>query len=199
MMAKKHILLKAAIAISAIIIFGGIGYLLFIYLSGQLPSDIRQIPIRREGSPPVEEGQQTQTSAVYLYFAEEKGSFLLAEKRMLIQNEDPAEMGRAIIEDLIRGPQGKLVRTIPEGTTLNAIYVSHDGTAFVDFSDALRENYPGGSQTELLTVYSIVNSLALNIPQVTSVKILIEGRETMTIAGHIDSRFPFKANMILVR
>jgi len=198
-MAKKHISLKVAIAISAIIISGGIGYLLFIHLSGRLPSDIRKIPIRRGGSPPVEDGQQTQTLAVYLYFAEEKGSFLLAEKRMLLQNEDPAEMGRAIIEDLIRGPQGKLVRTIPEGTTLNAIYVSHDGTAFVDFSDALRENHPGGSQTELLTVYSIVNSLALNIPQVTSVKILIEGRETMTIAGHIDSRFPFKANMILVR
>lgn len=195
MMAKKHILLKVAIAISAIIIFGGIGYLLFIHLSGQLPSDIRQIP----GSPSVEEGQQKRISAVYLYFADEKDSFLLAEKRMLFQNEDPAEMGRIIIEGLIRGPQGKLVRTIPEGTTLNAIYMSQDGTAFVDFSDALRENHPGGSQTELLTVYSIVNSLALNIPQVTSVKILIEGRETMTIAGHIDSRFPFKANMILVR
>ena len=65
--------------------------------------------------------------------------------------------------------------------------------------DSLRENHPGGSQTEFLTVYSIVNSLALNIPQISSVKILIEGRETMTIAGHIDSRFPFKANMILVR
>ena len=198
-MAKKHISLKVAIAVSAIIIFGGIGYFLFIHLSEWLASDIKQIPTRRDGSPPVEDGQQTQTLAVYLYFADEKGSFLLAEKRMLLQNEDTAEMGRAIIEDLIKGPRGKLVRTIPEGTSLNAIYVSHDGTAFVDFSDALRENHPGGSQTELLTVYSIVNSLALNIPQVNSVKILIEGRETMTLAGHIDLRSPFKANMILVR
>jgi len=173
--------------------------LLIIHWSERLPSDIRQIPTRRGGSPSVEDGQQIQTSAVYLYFSDEKGSFLLAEKRMLFHNEDPAEMGRAILEDLIRGPRGKLSRTIPEGTSLNAIYVSRDGTAFVDFSDSLRENHPGGSQTEFLTVYSIVNSLALNIPQVNSVKILIEGRETMTLAGHIDSRFPFKANMILVR
>ncbi len=199
MMAKKYISLKVATAISAIIIFGGIGYPLFIHLSERLPSEIRRIPIKRDVSSPVEDGPQTQVSAVYLYFADEKGFFLIAEKRMLLQNEDPAEMGRAIIEDLIRGPRGKFVRTIPEGTSLNAIYMSHDGTAFVDFSDALRENHPGGSQTEFLTVYSIVNSLALNIPQVNSVKILIEGRETMTIAGHIDSRFPFKANMILVR
>ncbi len=198
-MMAKHISLKVAIAVSAVIVFGGIGYFLFIHLSKWSASDIRQTPIRRDFSPAVKDGRQTKSSAVYLYFADEKGSFLVAEKRMLLQNEDPAEMGRAIVEDLIRGPRGELVRTIPEGTSLNAIYVSHDGTAFVDFSDTLRENHPGGSQTELLTVYSIVNSLVLNIPQINSIKILIEGRETITIAGHIDSKAPFKANMILVR
>jgi spore germination protein GerM len=118
---------------------------------------------------------------------------------MINQSEDLEEVVRAIIEDLIKGPGGNLIRTIPQGTSLNAVYVSHDGTAYVDFSEALRENHPGGSQTELLTVYSIVNSLALNIPQVNRVKILIDGREIMTIAGHIDSRFPFKANMMLLR
>ncbi|MFO7560273.1 MAG: GerMN domain-containing protein [Desulfobacterales bacterium] len=198
-MMAKHISLKVAAVVSAIIVFGGIGYFLFIHLSEWSASDTRQIPIGRDFPPAVEDGRQTKSSPVYLYFADEKGSFLVAEKRMLLQNEDPAAMGRAIIDDLIRGPREKLVRTIPEGTSLNAMYVSHDGTAFADFSDALRENHPGGSQTELLTVYSIVNSLVLNIPQINSIKILIKGRETITIAGHIDSRSPFKANMILVR
>jgi len=161
--------------------------------------DIRQIPIQRDGSASVENGQLKKASDVYLYFADEKGFSLVAEKRLINQNEDPAEMGRAIIEDLIKGPNGNLVRTIPQGTSLNAVYVTQDGTAFVDFSNALRENHPGGSQTELLTVYSIVNSLALNIQQVERVKILIDGGETMTIAGHIDSRFPFQANMTLIQ
>jgi len=41
--------------------------------------------------------------------------------------------------------------------------------------------------------------LILNIPEIDAVKILIDGRDAMTLAGHIDLRFPFKANMLLVR
>ena len=199
MTTRKYISLKVVITVSTVILLCVGGYLLLILVSGRMPSDIKSIPIQRDGSALVEDGELKKTSDVYLYFADEKGFFLTAEKRIINQSEDPVEMGRAIIEDLIRGPIGNLVRTIPQGTSLNAVYMSHDGTAFVDFSEALGENHPGGSQTELLTVYSIVNSLALNIPQVNRVKILIDGRETMTIAGHVDSRFPFKANMILVR
>jgi len=39
----------------------------------------------------------------------------------------------------------------------------------------------------------------LNIPEVDAVKILINGRDRMTLDGHIDLRFPFKANMLLIR
>jgi len=39
----------------------------------------------------------------------------------------------------------------------------------------------------------------LNIPEIHAVKILIGGRESMTLAGHIDLRFPLKANMLLIR
>jgi len=204
-MAKKNSLWKAVAAVSAIMLCGGIGYLLYFHMTGRMPlsggmlSDLRNIPTQRGGPVSVENGQSKETSDIYLYFADEKGLFLKSEKSVINRSEDPTEMGRAIVEDLIRGPKGDLVRTIPPGTTLNAVYVSQDGTVFVDFSDAIRENHPGGSRTELLTVYSIVNSLALNIPEVNRVKILINGSETMTIAGHIDSRFPFQANMILVR
>jgi hypothetical protein len=50
-----------------------------------------------------------------------------------------------------------------------------------------------------MTIFSIVNSLILNIPEVDAVKILIEGRESMTLAGHIDLRSSFKANLLLIR
>jgi hypothetical protein len=39
----------------------------------------------------------------------------------------------------------------------------------------------------------------LNIPEIDRVKILIGGGDTMTLAGHIDLRFPFKANMLMIR
>jgi len=43
-----------------------------------------------------------------------------------------------------------------------------------------------GIENETLTVYSIVNSLAANIPSVKKVKILIQGQEVETLDGHAD-------------
>lgn len=138
-------------------------------------------------------------SVVHLYFSDKENSFLLAEERMLIHADDPAEFGRTIIEALIAGPREGLMRTIPEAAALRALYVTGDGTAYVDITIAIKDAHPGGIYSEQMTIFSIVNSLVLNIPEIDAVKILIDGRESMTLAGHVDLRFPFRANMLLIR
>jgi spore germination protein GerM len=136
---------------------------------------------------------------IHLYFADRKHLFLRAEKRRLASLSDPAEAGENILKMLIQGPSQGLMRTIPEGTKISAFYVTDDATAYVDLSEEVRDNQPGGAITELLTIYSIVNSLILNVPEIKRVKILICGRESMTLAGHISLRPHFKADMLLIR
>lgn len=136
---------------------------------------------------------------VHLYFADRNNSFLKAEVRDIFHSDNPTELGKKIVEALIDGSRGGLMRTIPEGTTLKAFYIIQDGTAYADMSDTIKDSHPGGVKSELFTIYSIVNSLILNIPEVDAVKILINGRDRMTLDGHIDLRFPFKANMLLIR
>ena len=110
-----------------------------------------------------------------------------------------ARIAHVITEALFNGPQEGLIPTVPPGTELRGLFVTDDGIAHVDISETVTTHHPGGAKTELLTIYSIVNSLVLNIPEIDAVKILIGGREAMTLAGHIDLRFPLKANMLLVR
>jgi len=143
--------------------------------------------------------QQLDKKKVHLYFADKGNSFLIAEERTISQSPGPAEFGKTIIEALIKGPLEGLMRTIPAGTTLSAFYVTQDGTAYIDLTEEVKERHPGGIKTELITIYSIVNSLTLNISGIDAVKILIGGHESMTLAGHIDLRFPIKANMLLIR
>jgi spore germination protein GerM len=145
-----------------------------------------------------------QTKAVaHLYFTDKNNGFLIAETRVFEQTEDPVFYGRQIIEALIRGPAQKLGPTLPDQTTLRALYISaagtEGGTCYVDLSADIQENHPAGVTTEMLTVYSIVNSLILNISEIEAVKILIEGQETITLAGHIDLQQPLNANMLLIR
>jgi spore germination protein GerM len=139
------------------------------------------------------------SSIVHLYFSDRENSFLIAENRHIFNQEDPIALGTQILHTLLKGPQKALAPTIPPQTRLNAFYLAPNNIAFVDLSGEIMDNHPGGAKSELLTIYSIVNSLILNIPEVEAVKLLIDGREVSTLAGHIDLRWAFKANMLLIR
>ena len=101
-------------------------------------------------------------SVVHLYFMDKNNQFLIAEERALSQTGGPIRFGQAIVEALIEGPGQKLAPTIPQNTRLRALFISEEGTCYVDLSVDIQENHPGGVATELLTVYSIVNSLTSN-------------------------------------
>lgn len=152
------------------------------------------------------EADETSTAAlecaveksVHLYFSDRRSCFLRAEERVFARPTDALAFGRSILKMLIQGPRGEMIGTLPAGTAVRAFFI--DGTtAVVDFTDAIRERHPGGCRTEMLTVFSIVNSLVLNMDGIDRIRILIDGRETDTLAGHIDLHPAYAADMLIVR
>ncbi|PYQ68737.1 MAG: hypothetical protein DMG04_30860 [Acidobacteria bacterium] len=91
------------------------------------------------------------------------------------------------------------VSAVPPGTTLRALFISDRGDAYVDFSRDMIAAHPGGSTTELLTVYTIVNALTENLPAVHAVQLLVDGKEVDTIAGHVDLRRPLEKNLTWIQ
>jgi spore germination protein GerM len=157
-------------------------------------------PLSREISALESAGPtQSKKSAVHLYFADRDYYYLTSEQRVVTHSGEALDYARSIVEALLKGPQKTLVRTIAADTQLRAIYLVPDGVCYVDLSPAVREDHPGGCNSELLTIYSVVNSLILNIPEVKRVKLLIDGNEIQTLAGHIDLVYPLEANMLLIR
>jgi len=156
-------------------------------------------------SRPVEEAPRPadlgsfRTTPVHLYFSDRNYRFLTAEERALKSQQGPEFLAKSIVEALIRGPQQGLVRTLPEETAVRAVYLIPEGICYVDLTPDVVENHPGGIKSELMSIYSIVNSLVLNVTEIEAVKILINGDESMTLAGHIDLQIPIKANMLLIR
>ena len=59
--------------------------------------------------------------------------------------------------------------------------------------------HTGGSLDELFTVYAIVNSATVNLPAISRVQILIDGKEVDTLAGHVDLRNPLSKNLTWVK
>jgi spore germination protein GerM len=136
---------------------------------------------------------------VYLYFADAKRPFLVAEARVMADPGDPTAFSRQLVSELIDGPSRGNLPTIPKGTQLRSFFMLGDGTAVVDFSAHLRENHPGSCRAEQLTLFSVINTLILNVSEVDRVKILIDGAEAQTLAGHLPLEFPFTADMLLTR
>lgn len=137
---------------------------------------------------------------VHLYFADARKPFLVAEARtMVVRTGDPSALARRILHGLIDGSADGNLSTIPSGTQLRSFFLLDDGTAVVDFSLSFRESHPGGCRMEQLTLFSVVNSLILNVPEIRQVKILVEGTEERTLSGHLTLDFPLTADMLLTR
>ena len=88
-------------------------------------------------------------------------------------------------------PEG-VISAIPAGTKVRAVYLSPRGEAYIDLTaDAVR-GHTGGSLDEALAVFALVNVLTVNLPDITAVQILVDGKEVDTLAGHVDLRHPLK-------
>jgi spore germination protein GerM len=75
------------------------------------------------------------------------------------------------------------VNTFPPEVALKSAKIEANSTIFVSFSKNLVQDHPGGSASEMATVYSLTNSLTANIPEIKAVKILIEGRSGFAPMG----------------
>jgi len=136
---------------------------------------------------------------VLLYFSDREGEYLMGEKREIIKKNQVKEEAKETISELLKGPKGKLTPTLPPRTKLLTLQINDVGVAKVNFNSALSKDHPGGSTAEMMTVYSIVNSLALNFPQIKRVQFLIDGKPIETIAGHISLKQPVSPKFDLIK
>ena len=150
------------------------------------PVITKEVPYKEEEIKEVQPVPTEEMVEVNLYFSDSQAMYLVPEKRKIPQT--PSLARQAVIE-LIKGPENSdLYPTIPEGTQANEVYIADD-IAYIDLSEEIFENHPGGSSGELMTVYSIVNTLT-EIPPIKGVQILVGGNEKKSLIGHIDISMP---------
>jgi spore germination protein GerM len=124
-----------------------------------------------------------------LFYVTEDGMALAPVQREVPFGETVAEQARAIVEAQL-ATADRQVSAIPTGVALRDVFVTERGDAFVNLSADITAKHPGGSLLEVLTVYTLVNALTVNLPAITRVQILVEGKEVDTLAGHVDLRHP---------
>jgi spore germination protein GerM len=69
---------------------------------------------------------------------------------------------------------------------VHAVYLVSPGLAVIDLNAAFANGHRSGVLEEELTVASLIQTLAANIPDILRVKFLVDGRDRETLAGHAD-------------
>jgi spore germination protein GerM len=134
-----------------------------------------------------------------LFYVAEDGSRLVGVDREVPYGEGPVEQARRLMDTLVEPIEKPLLQSIPADTKLRTLFITETGDAYVDFSAELSSKHPGGSLSELLTVYAIVDTLTVNLPAIVRVQILVDGKEVDTLAGHVDLRRPLVKNLTWTR
>lgn len=134
----------------------------------------------------------TEFAILKLFFSNADASDLVVEDRVVeVNSNQPRE--RSILEQLIAGPQDpNNYATIPPETTIRDVTTTNDGICYVNLSQEFVTKHGGGTAGEMITIYSIVNSLC-ELENVTSVQFLIEGEKLDVFKGHVDFSTPFQA------
>jgi hypothetical protein len=75
---------------------------------------------------------------------------------------------------------------LPPGSDVRGVYLVDPGLAVIDMNAAFADGHRSGVLSEELTVASFIQTLSANIQGILKVKILVEGKERETLAGHAD-------------
>jgi len=130
---------------------------------------------------------------VQLYFTAPEGTFLVPEPQDIPMCDVDRDCINSLLVSLINGSQQGNFPVLPKETKILGIEVEND-LVRVDFSRQLVDFHPGGSLTELLSIYSIANSLSESFPYIRQIQILVAGEVRQTLKGHVRIDQPIYAN-----
>jgi hypothetical protein len=136
-----------------------------------------------------------------LYFPAPAGR-LRAERRELRVATDSTARASVLVAALLEGPTHEgLAAPLPAGVEVGTVYLSPapDRVLYLEFRSASLPAPPAsGSEQELQTVYSVVDTVLLNIPEIRRVVLLWNGSQRESFAGHVDTASALGAREALI-
>jgi hypothetical protein len=134
---------------------------------------------------------------VTLYVASDSNGTLRRTQVNVTLPPERTERDRAVLRALFgQYLQSSSPHPIGAGADVRDVYLLGDDTAIVDTNAAFADAHPSGVLAEELTVASIVVTLNANDTKIGRVKILVNGQERETLAGHADLHRFYEASNI---
>ncbi len=178
-MIPRHVQIMMVILLVAVIATGS-----YIYrLERRTEAHVRDAGATRI-TPPAASGPEQKVALAIAY--DDDGVFR-NETRTAALPEEPEAHARELLRLLIgRYGQKPSPHAVGEGSDVRSVFLLKNGLAVVDLNAAFAETHRSGIEAETFTILSLVETLKENVPAITQVKFLVDGKERETLAGHAD-------------
>ncbi|HEX6823000.1 MAG TPA: GerMN domain-containing protein [Candidatus Sulfotelmatobacter sp.] len=127
------------------------------------------------------------TEKVVLYVAQDDDGTLRAQPAQIPmpsgRQQRAEELARALISLYL---DKNSPHVIGAGTEVRSVFLVDPGGVVIDMNGAFADSHRSGVLVEELTVASLIHTITANTPNILRVKILIDGKERETLAGHAD-------------
>ena len=145
--------------------------------------------------PPQPHLQQPSGVRTAVLFFVADGTRLGREARELEPCGETTACVKSLLDELSSGPVGDMDAALPEGAAFNSVRIEGD-TAVIDLNKNFADDLLSGSSAEMLAVYSIVDTVCANFPQIAKVKLTIEGAGDARLR-HLDLAEPLTPDYTL--
>jgi len=127
------------------------------------------------------------TQHVVLYEADDRrGSIKRVEADIAVpadRSERDRQLLHALVTDYVSRPSS---HELAAGADVRSVYLLPNHIAVIDTTPQFADRHRSGVLVEMLTIASLVQTLSANEPDVEQVKILVDGKERDSLAGHAD-------------
>jgi len=144
-------------------------------------------PVPSADVPPVVPPVAGSTERVTLYVAYDDIGVLRAQSAQIpmpsVRQQRAEEVLRALVALYL---DKSSPHPLPPGSEIRSVFLVAPGLAIIDVNTAFADGHRSGVLAEELTIASLIQTLSANIPGILRVKILVEGKQRDTLAGHAD-------------
>lgn len=103
------------------------------------------------------------------------------------------EVLRAVLSQYLENPSP---HRLGKGADVKDVYLINGEAAVIDTTPQFADEHPSGILLEEMTICSLVETLNANVPGITRVKFLVDGRERETLAGHVDLMAFYQSSVV---
>jgi hypothetical protein len=178
-MIPKSLLIAVALLLAAVVAMGAYLRQMQRHAGAVLSPAASALPV-----PPPATGP---TETVTLYVADDAAGALRSQSSQIPLPGGRQQRAEELLRALLRiYQQPGAAHPLPPASEVRSIYLVDPGAAVIDVNSAFADQHRSGILSEQLTVNSLLETLAANVPGIQRVNILVEGKERDTLAGHAD-------------